>query len=140
MGLDNGIILHSRNMIKAKDHPECVTSLGAHDDYNGGPEFDYEICYWRKCWNIRNKVAYTFDLPRDYVQKYDLSIGDVKQIWHIINELNSPHIWENEGGSMWTYEEMHDHLDRDLLALEWLIHFMRTHKEEDYAVEFYDSY
>ncbi len=139
MGLDNGIILHSKYMTKAAERPAGVTSLGA-DEINGEPVWDYEICYWRKCWNIRNKVAYTFDLPRDYVQKYDLSIGDVKQIWHIINELNSPHLWENEGGSIWTYKEIKDHLNNDLLALEWLIFFMRTHKEEDYMVEFYDSY
>lgn len=139
MGLDNGIILHSRNMIKAKDRSECITSLGAHDDYNDGPEFDYEICYWRKCHNIRRLVAHVFDLPLDYVHKDNMDIGDIKQIWHIINALNNARVW-NEGCSMWTYEEMHDHLDRDLLALEWLIHFMRTHKEEDYTVEFYDSY
>lgn len=139
MGLDNGLILHSRNMIKAAERPPKVTSLGA-DEINGDPVWDYEICYWRKCWNIRNKVAYALDLPRDYVQKYDLSIDDVKQIWHIINKLNSPNIWESEGGSMWDYNEMHDHLDSDLLALEWLIHFMRTHKEDEYMVEFYDSY
>ena len=140
IGLDNGLILHSRNMIKAADRPVKVTSLGGYDDYDGEPMFDYEILYYRKCWNIRNKVANILNLPRDYVQKYDLSIDDVKQIWHIINELNSPNIWETQGGSIWTYEEIKDHLDGDLLSLEWLIHFMRTHKEDEYMVEFYDSY
>ena len=140
MGLDNGLMLHSRNMIKAAERPPKVTSLGGYDDYDGKPMFDYEVLYYRKCWNIRNKVANILDLSRDYVQKYDLSIDDVKQIWHIINELNSPNTWESQGGSIWTYEEIKDHLDSDLLSLEWLIYYMRNHKEDEYMVEFYDKF
>ena len=139
IGLDNGLILHSRNMIKAAERPPKVTSLGAHDNYEGHPEFDYEVLYWRKCWNLRTAVARALELPHDYVHKFDLSIEDIKAIWHVVNEHNNKHVWE-DGSSIWSYDEMHDHLDSDLLSLEWLIHFMRTHRDNEYMVEFYDSY
>lgn len=139
MGLDNGLILHSRNMIKAAERPPKVTSLGGYDDYDGKPMFDYEVLYYRKCPNIRRAIAHALDLPLDYVHKFDLSIEDVKAIWHIINENNNVYAWDHSD-AMWDYNEMHDHLDSDLLSLEWLIHFMRTHKEDEYMVEFYDSY
>ena len=139
MGLDNGLILHSRNMIKADARPPKVTSLGAHDNYEGQPEFDYEVLYWRKCANLRAAVAHALDLPLDYVHKFDLSIEDVKAIWYVVNEHNSKRIWES-GSSIWDYDEMRSHLDSDLLSLEWLIYYMRNHKEDEYMVEFYDSY
>ena len=138
MGLDNGIILHSKNAIKASKRPECVTSLGA-DDINGVPMWDYEICYWRKCWNIRREVAHIIDAPLDYVAKHDLDIYEVKNIWRAIYNLNSPRTWD-ERESIWTYEEITDNLDKALEALEWLIQFMREHKDDEYSVEFYDSY
>ena len=117
-----------------------VSSLGGHDSYeDGSPEFDYEILYWRKCWNLRREISHALNLPFDYVQKFGLSIDEVKTIWHVINENNNKYWWEHTD-SIWSYEEMRDHLDNDLLALEWLIHYMRAHKENEYMVEFYDSY
>ena len=133
MGLDNGLILHSKEKIKFPDE------VRVRDWWESSGCYHYSLCYWRKCWNIRREVAYIIEAPLDYVVKYNLDISEVKNIWRAINELNSKRAWES-GESIWSYDEMRDHLDRDLLALEWLIHFMRTHKEEDYMVEFYDSY
>ena len=133
MGLDNGLILHSKEKIKFPDE------VPGRDWWESSGYYHYSLCYWRKCWNIRHEVAQIISAPLDYVAKYNLDITEVKNLWRAINELNSKRAWENSD-SFWSYDEMRDHLDKDLLALEWLIHFMRTHKEEDYAVEFYDSY
>lgn len=133
MGLDNGLILHSKEKIKFPDE------VPVRDWWESSGYYHYSLCYWRKCWNIRHEVAQIISAPLDYVAKYNLDITEVKNLWRAINELNSKRAWENSD-SFWSYDEMREHLDKDLLALEWLIHFMRTHKEEDYAVEFYDSY
>lgn len=133
MGLDNGLILHNKEKIKFPDEVRIC------DWWESSGCYHYSLCYWRKCWNIRHEMAQIISAPLDYVAKYNLDITEVKNLWRAINELNSKRAWENSD-SFWSYDEMRDHLDRDLLALEWLIHFMRTHKEEDYAVEFYDSY
>lgn len=74
-----------------------------------------------------------------------MTIEDVKNIWRAINQLNSKRAWDT-GDSIWTWREMKDHLDYDLLTLEWLINFMQehtcAHSNEPlvYMIEFYDSY
>ena len=138
MGLDNGIILHSKVHIPAETRPGMISYLGV-DETNMELPHQFDVCYWRKCGNIRREVAHALHLPLDYVQKYDMSIEDVKLVWYVITELNSERIW-NDGDSIWFYSEIEDHLNDDLTALEWLIHFMRTHKDDEYMVEFYDSY
>lgn len=130
MDLDNGLILHTKEPV---DFPK---ELNINDWWQSNGQYHYGICYWRKCWNIRREVAYIIEAPLDYVAKYSLDISEVKNIWRAINELNSKRAWES-GESIWSYNEIRDHLDRDLLRLEWLIDFMRDHECQ---VEFYDSY
>ena len=131
MGLDNGLILHTTKQI---DFPK---ELHIDDWWQSNGQYHYGICYWRKCWNIRREMAHIINAPLDYVAKYDLDITEVKNLWRAINELNSKRAWE-DGDSFWSYDEMRDHLDNDLLKLEWLIDFMG--KDDESQVEFYDSY
>ena len=131
MGMDNGIILHT---VKQIDFPK---ELHIGDWWQSNGQYHYGICYWRKCWNIRREMAHIISAPLDYVAKENLDITEVKNLWRAINELNSKRVWEN-GDSFWSYDEMRDHLDNDLLKLEWLIDFMS--KDDESQVEFYDSY
>ena len=137
MGLDNGLILHTKKRINSKNKPDFIKSLVDQELKSDYP-YGYEICYWRKCWNIRREVAHAIGAPLDYVSKYNLTIEEVKNIWRAVENLNSPRTWGND--SIWTYNEMSGHLNDDLLSIEWLIHFMKEHKKDEYAVEFYDSY
>lgn len=131
MGLDNGLILHTTKQI------EFPKELHIDDWWQSNGQYHYGICYWRKCWNVRREMAHIINAPLDYVAKYDLDITEVKNLWRAINELNSKRAWE-DGDSFWSYDEMRDHLDNDLLKLEWLIDFMG--KDDESQVEFYDSY
>ena len=54
MGLDNGIIL------KAKTSRGIDYLAKNHDFYFYGKDYD-EIGYWRKCWNIRDRILDAFD-------------------------------------------------------------------------------
>lgn len=130
MGLDNGLILHSKEKVEFPQELNTISWI-----YEDGM-YRYEICYWRKCWNIRREMAYIINAGFDYVAKYGLDIEEIKNLWRAINDLNSKRSWET-GDSFWAYDEIKDHLDRDLLRLEWLIGFMRNHECQ---VEFYDSY
>lgn len=135
MGLDNGLLLHSKEQIEGRPSFIKPTTVWSGEEY----PFSYEICYWRKCWNIRREVQHAIGAPADDVNKFGLDIAEVKNIWHAINELNSETAWGND--SIWSYEEIKDHLDRDLNAIEWLIWFMRQYEDdESWVVEFYDSY
>lgn len=136
MGLDNGLILHSKEKI---DFPDEVR---VRDWWESNGCYHYSLCYWRKCWNIRHEMAQIISAPMDYVAKYDLDITEVKNFWRALNELNSEYGWA-QGQSIWTYEEMKEHLNDDLLIIEWLISFMRENQKargEEFWVEFYDSY
>lgn len=139
IGLDNGIILHTKKKVDIPIPLDLEDRL--QPSFNGN-EYEYEICYWRKCWNIRAGVKNAFHLSPEDVNLDFLAVGDVKEIWKVINFLNKKKRWEHgdEGDSIWTYKEMRDHLDNDLTALEWLIYVMRHTRSDEYRVEFYDSY
>lgn len=137
MGLDNGLILHTREPIEIPEDFRFDFSIE-----NEPLKYSYEILYFRKCWNIRREVVRALNADYEYCGKAWLTIDEVKKIWWAINEINHENIWES-GSSIWTYDEIKDKLDRSLLALEWLIGFMREHvgdKTPFYMVEFYDSY
>lgn len=139
MGLDNGIILHTKKKVEI---PFPLDLEGDLEPSFNGNEYEYSICYWRNCWNIRAGVKNAFHLPPDDVNLEFLAVGDVKEIWHVIHRLNKKKRWEHcdEGDSIWTYKEIRDHLDNNLTALEWLIYVMRHMRSDEYRVKFYDSY
>ena len=137
MGLENGLILHTREPIEIPE--ELHFNLSMEDE---PLKYSYELLYFRKCWNIRREVIRALNASYEYCGKAWLTIDEVKQIWWAIHELNHESAWEC-GSSIWMYDEIKDRLDRSLLALEWLVNFMREHvgdREPFYMVEFYDSY
>lgn len=144
MGLDNGIVMKSKKHIKVPRELVRVYKSTC-SAYDKNYTFEYELCYWRKCWNIRRAIGMALgtNLGED-ASKDNLDIYDVKNIWHALNHLNNKRAWEAESDSIWTYKEIRDNLDYSLLTLEWLINFMREHLDDfengDIYVEFYDSY
>lgn len=139
MGLDNGLRLHTKDPIDfPKEIADYINSLSV--DLRSPFPYEYELCYWRKCWNVRCEIGHALQAQNmEYVAKAWLTIADVKNIWRAIQQLYLKRAWES-GESIWSWSEIKDHLTRDLLILEWLISFMRQHDEKEYMVEFYDSY
>ena len=143
MGLDNGITMRSKIPIEVPCELVRV-SESICSAYDKNYTFEYELCYWRKCWNIRHGIGMALgtNLGED-ASKDRLDIGDVKNIWHVLNHLNNKRTWDS-GDSIWTYKEMRDNLDCSLLTLEWVIYLMRNYsqlfKDGCICVEFYDSY
>lgn len=72
MGLDNGIIM------KVKIKAEWVETLGI-------KESEFEIAYWRKCWNFRNDVMAYFDSSSEEYA-YPMTVDDLDGIDRIISE------------------------------------------------------
>lgn len=138
IGLDNGLTLHTKKPVNFPAEIDNYTWEFSAENY--AFSYHYELCYWRKCWNIRREIGHALHAQdMEYVAKAWLTIADVKNIWRAIQQLYSKRAWES-GESIWTWSEIKDHLTRDLLILEWLISFMRQHEENEYMVEFYDSY
>ena len=137
MGLDNGLILHTREPIEIPE--EIWADFSIEEE---SLKYSYGLLYFRKCWNIRREIVQALNASYEYCGKAWLTIDEVKKIWWAINEVNHKSVWD-KGDSIWTWNEIKDRLDHSLLALEWLIDFMREHvgdREPFYMVEFYDSY
>lgn len=132
MGLDNGIRLKTRKTIE--DIAEYTT---VHRNEYNKDEIEYEICYWRKCWNIRSMIFQMMNKDSNAMSDdYELSIESLKKIRIGIYQLIcNPDLWD---GSIWTFEEMLPHLAQDLVNLSWLIDYLRNDTTA-YAC-FYDSY
>ena len=138
MGLENGLLLITKEKIN-EPLPFDVEDR-FHPNFDGN-EYEYQLCFWRKCRNIRNCVREAFYRFDDDVSIDNMCINDVKELWCIINTLNKKKRWDpDERDSIWTYKEVRDMLDYDLLCIEWLIHYMRHHNDDEYRVVFYDSY
>lgn len=72
MGLDNGIVM------KVKIKAEWAEIIGI-------KESEFEIAYWRKCWNFRNDVMEYFDSSSEEYA-YPMIMDDLENIEKIISE------------------------------------------------------
>lgn len=132
MGLDNGIqIKKHKNKLVNKLLSYTFEYLKYTDEF--------EAAYFRKCWNIRSLI---FDvINRSYNHSLDewtfpVKQKEIKQIIKSLKSLNEDN-WEDEGGCIWTFEEMREHLKADIrrLTVLYLLMFFL-----DLEVYFYDSY
>ena len=106
-------------------------------DYDKELKYDFEVCYWRKCWGLRNDVLYL--LGQRFVDKYefDLSKSDVENIIKLLESYDaeswSCSIWD------WNNEEYpySEKIQRDIENLKILRELMNKY---DLEVYFYDSY
>ena len=106
MGLDNGIIL---NIAVSVPEPEQL-------DF---PK-EVEICYWRKDWELRNRIMYRCGFDEDGGGEYTLTIENINTIISILQELSPLHFSE------------------DIESLQWLIKYITINPDAE-AI-FYDSY
>lgn len=144
MGLDNGIVIKTRIELKPELLPPFVGIQ--EDDWlqeNKGNGYWYELCYWRKCWNIRDIVL---DMHPDFNEEeeyygYTLSKKHVHQLrLALIDYISNMYKWEEDyenGRTIWDSSDMLYHLARDIGNLTWLEKCMDEH---NIHVEFYDSY
>ena len=136
MGLDNGIYVRSTHRaITRVMLPEEITYPFERDYDNG-----VEILYWRKNWGLRNKVV---DLlaPINENKKYDYIIDTPNQVFDLIRIIVSfmdKDKWEEDGDSIWEYDEILPILQRDVINLSIIAAFMKNNS--DVYLEFYDSY
>jgi hypothetical protein len=132
MGLDNGIMLKAPlSVLKENKYPIPITERDVY-------ESDIEICYWRKCWGIRNQIIKHLGENIDKIY-YPLVLNDIEQIINILVPFGlSEEYWDNEAQSIWDYNEYLEVTCRYIVNLHWLKWFMTQYPE--YEVYFYDSY
>lgn len=130
MGLDNGIVVKKSRLADKifKDEKRF---------YYFTISQEYEITYWRKCWNIRTAVRDITGVFFDNDAQIALSIDDITKLIKYLKNLNKDS-WEDGGYSIWTWEEYKDKIKQDIKNLKYLLRYMKKYPELE--VWFYDSY
>lgn len=128
MGLDNGIILRDINPKEL-----VVNKLINLDNLE---DTSAEICYWRKCWGIRNAIVGKLHFNDNEESKLD--IEDIPVIIKILFDFYGQTEWEEDADSIWEWDEFKDTLRQQIFNLMWLYDYMLKHSDAE--VIFYDSY
>lgn len=130
MGLDNGVIL-KMNTIDARKAgcPFLECTFG---------DRDVDICYWRKCYGLRDLIFGELKLD-DSNSYYSLTQDNINTLIDLLIFLvESEESWVNNAESIWEYDEYLPNMCQCILRLRWLKEYWKTHP--DIKVYFYDSY
>lgn len=137
MGLDNSID------VKRNSYTNNLAELKRFEEsWDKEHKYDFSICYWRKCYNIRDRIIEAlwdkWDPICHEVQAYNqrLDTDDIKKIIEVLKSLNK-HNWHNYGGSIWEWSEYNGFLKTHIKNLKYLLELMNKY---DLEVYFYDSY
>ena len=133
MGLDNGI------EVKRTTKTNKITELKVFSkDWDKELKYDFEVCYWRKCWNIRHMVMDRID---GFVDNLGVALtkDDVDNIIYGLKSFNADN-WDDNGGSIWEWDGEWGYLEyiaQNIKDLQLLRQLMDKYELEVY---FYDSY
>lgn len=141
MGLDNGIILKAKENISVPSEL-MLTKYDVCGSFNSDDidkpldiipkDEQVEICYWRKCWGIRNEIMHCFEKC-----PYKIPLDELDEICDIINKFTKEEYYNMYARSIWDWDEMVDKLKLQITRLEWCKELL---KEDKIELEFYDSY
>ena len=130
MGLDNGFILKTKNVVTVPPFVELF-------DYDF-KDNEYEVVYWRKCWGLRGAVLDTLNVAEDGQYHIPIESEDIPALIRAIKPFFSKEYWERNGHSIWEFDEFFDNLVQTVLNLSWLQTYLDEHP--DASCYFYDSY
>lgn len=134
MGLDSGILIRSnRRAIRREMLPEEL--VYAFDrDYGESPEINYH----RKDWGLRNDMIHYFG-GENSTGYYNIETpSQIFDIIRIIVSWMDKEKWENDGDSIWDYDEVLPRLQQDIINLAIMAAFMKNNP--DVFLTYYDSY
>ena len=134
MGLDNGIDIVRNsysNKIKALKR---FTS-----PYDKDKIDPFEVCYWRKCWNVRGDILDIIGVEDECQCRFALDIPMIEEIIKVLKSY-SRKTWEyiGWGGSIWLWSEHKKFNRRHIRNFKRLVKIMKKYPELE--VYFYDSY
>ena len=138
MGLDNGFYVKSKKRKITRDMLPDIINYPFEEDYYDG---NVEIVYFRKCWGIRNGVLDILGKRFASVDEYLFEIDKPEQVLDIIGLFSyflDPNRWEDEGNSIWSFEEIRAQLIVSIINFAAIEIFMK--ENPDVYLEFYDSY
>ncbi len=136
IGLDNGFYVKSNKRAISREMLPAGMNFPFDHDYGDA----VEIIYWRKNWGLRNAVMNAF-YWRFNTNITEYIIETPEQVFTLIEVIASfldKEKWENEGDSIWEYENERLVLIQNIINLAMIYSFMQ--ENQDVYLEFYDSY
>lgn len=135
MGLDNGI------EVKRTEHTNGIPELQQFNiEWDTEHKWDFEICYWRKCYSLRSMIFRVVPGVHDGDISEPLTTEDIGNIIKGLKSFNSEN-WQNGFGSIWDWDDKEfpysKKIKRDIKNLKKLKKLMDKY---DLEVYFYDSY
>ena len=135
MGLDNSI------EVKRNAYTSSIPELRQFAlEYDKNHEYDFEICYWRKCWNIRNDILWIIGERFSDKYEYALDKEDIDQIIKLLESYNTDN-FEDSGSCIWDWDDEEypysEKIQQDIESLKVLRQLMDKYELDVY---FYDSY
>ena len=106
------------------------------DDCPYSEQQEVEVCYWRKCWGIRD--IFISKLHYEDGGETKVEVDDVPAIVKALEPFMSKSYWEEYADSIWEYDEYLFQQSLNLKNLLWLGQYMK--ENPDIEVYFYDSY
>ena len=137
IGLDNGFIVKSNKRQITRDLLPAGIIYPFDKDYEESPE----IIYHRKDWGWRNDIMRTFGWWNSSVDQYKFELespADVLTLIELTTGWLDKERWEDEGNSIWNYEQVRPVLIQNIINLAAIHTFMC--ENPDVYLEFYDSY
>lgn len=143
MGLDNGILLKIKDSKKfGSDRLPVWMPRQEWEDKN---EYDWEILYWRKCWNVRGEILDYFwhnDIATRDNNEYEWAFS-LEQFSGLCDKLNACYNrkwWKENDSSIWSWDECGANYKAKLRLARKLIRFLKDKDPDSYEIYFYDSY
>lgn len=134
MGLDNGIMLKITDKEKFGPMPAWIKREEWEDKYN----YDYEILYWRKCWNVRSVILFYLNGHQEGGD-FPMQLEDLVYINKTLKKLYTKKNWD-ERQSIWSWDEIKDTYKSNLKYAEKIAKWLKDKPLGSYELYFYDSY
>lgn len=141
MGLDNGVTIKIKKNNKLKK--EIINSFGSNAEhfYSNDTYETIEVCYWRKCWNIRAMFLFVLADTKNDLYEYRIKPKHIDALIRNLHYMQDRRVWEksNEFGScIWEYDEIINNLKQQERNLRQIKELFKKHPK--LYVGFYDSY
>ena len=132
MGLDNGIEIKRR-----ADLPAAAFAY-FDEEWRAKNNYDLEVAYWRKCWNIRNIIMDELNIDYMNDSQTTMTVEDVDKVIKVLCKINKKN-WLDSGSCIWEWEDFKNIQRRNIRNLRRLRHMMYK-APEVFEVYFYDSW
>lgn len=132
MGLDNGIVM--------KYNPEVARVSWVKRElqvFHVGFIHNYDLCYWRKCWNVRGIIFDIVHPKADNDTTTMLTADQLLEIAAALKKLNK-NTWYEGAGSIWSWEEARRGIKKDIKNLKRAAKIKKKYPHTE--IYFYDSW